>query len=93
MEIKILLCDDHKIFREGLKTLLASTPRLKVVGEAADGRQSVALAASLRPDIVVMDISMLVFVLLFLGLTAAISRRMQRFIRNAQQRKIGRAHV
>jgi DNA-binding NarL/FixJ family response regulator len=58
MEIKILLCDDHKIFREGLKTLLAAERGMRVVGEAADGAKAVSLAASLRPDIIVMDISM-----------------------------------
>jgi len=58
MEIRILLCDDHKIFREGLKNLLSGDCRLKVVGEAADGRQAVELAGSMKPDIIVMDISM-----------------------------------
>lgn len=58
MEIKILLCDDHKIFREGLKNLIAPVKNFRVVGEAADGASSVELAARLRPDVVIMDISM-----------------------------------
>jgi DNA-binding NarL/FixJ family response regulator len=58
METKILLCDDHKIFREGLKTLIASDRSLRVVGEAADGNDAVSLAASLHPNLIIMDISM-----------------------------------
>jgi len=58
VEIKILLCDDHKIFREGLKNLIAPLKAFRVVGEAADGAEAVELAARLHPDVVVMDISM-----------------------------------
>lgn len=56
--ITILLAEDHRIIREGLRTLLQTEADLKVVGEAENGRQAVALASKLCPDVVVMDISM-----------------------------------
>ncbi len=55
---RILLADDHKLIRSGLKALIEQQPDLTVVGEADDGRQAVALAASLKPDLLVMDIGM-----------------------------------
>jgi two-component system, NarL family, response regulator NreC len=55
---RILLVDDHQIMREGLMSLMANEPDLEVVGDASDGRQAVQLARKLRPDLVVMDISM-----------------------------------
>jgi two-component system response regulator NreC len=55
---RILLADDHKLMRSGLKALIEQQPDLAVVGEADDGRQAVALAASLKPDLLVMDIGM-----------------------------------
>jgi two-component system, NarL family, response regulator NreC len=55
---RILLADDHGVVRKGLRFLLESEPDLEVVGEAADGRQAVDLAAELKPDIIVMDIAM-----------------------------------
>jgi DNA-binding NarL/FixJ family response regulator len=58
MSIAVLLADDHAIVRDGLKTLLEAQPDLRVVGEAANGRDAVAAAAQLKPDVVVMDISM-----------------------------------
>ncbi len=58
MSIRILLADDHTIMRNGLRLLLERQPNLEVIGEAADGREAVALAASEKPDIVVMDIAM-----------------------------------
>ena len=54
----ILLAEDHTIVREGLKTLLELTPEFRVVGEAASGRDAVALCRTLKPDVVVMDIAM-----------------------------------
>ncbi len=58
MEKKILICDDHKLFREGLRALLAGQPGVKVVGGARDGEEAVRLARELSPDIVIMDITM-----------------------------------
>jgi two-component system, NarL family, response regulator NreC len=55
---RILLADDHKLMRSGLKALIEQQADLTVVGEADDGRQAVALAASLKPDLLVMDIGM-----------------------------------
>ena len=57
MTIAVLLADDHAIVRDGLKTLLQMQPDLRVVGEAANGREAVAAAAQLEPDVAVMDIS------------------------------------
>ena len=58
MEKTILICDDHKIFREGLRALLEKHPGTKVAGEARDGVEAVRLCRELSPDIVIMDISM-----------------------------------
>jgi two-component system, NarL family, response regulator NreC len=57
-KIRILLADDHKLMRSGLRVLLEQQEDLTVVGEASDGRQAVALASSLGPDVLVMDIGM-----------------------------------
>jgi two-component system response regulator NreC len=56
--IKVLLCDDHTLFREGIKAILKDEPSIEIVGEAADGRQAVAKALQLHPDVVLMDIAM-----------------------------------
>ena len=56
--IKVLLCDDHTLFREGIKAILKDELSIEIVGEAADGRQAVAMALQLRPDVVLMDIAM-----------------------------------
>jgi DNA-binding NarL/FixJ family response regulator len=58
MSVSILLVDNHRIMREGLRSLLCRQPDLEVVGEAEDGRTAIQLAQKLRPDIVVMDVSM-----------------------------------
>jgi len=56
--ISILIADDHGIVREGLRRLLESEPDFKVSGEASDGREVLERALTLRPDVVVLDISM-----------------------------------
>ncbi len=58
MSIRVLLADDHRIVRQGLRALLSAQPDIVVVGETGDGRETVQLAESLQPDVVVMDISM-----------------------------------
>jgi len=57
-KIRILIADDHPVVRGGLKTFLATVDGLEVVGEASDGAEAIALAASLRPDVVLMDLAM-----------------------------------
>lgn len=57
-KLRILLADDHIVMRTGLRALLERQPDLEVVGESENGRETVALAASLRPDVVVMDVGM-----------------------------------
>jgi two-component system response regulator NreC len=56
--VRIVLADDHTVMRNGLRLLLERQPHLQVVGEAADGRQAVALTESANPDVVIMDIGM-----------------------------------
>ena len=56
--IRVLLADDHTLIRAGLRMVVASQPDFTVVGEANDGREAVALAEQLKPDVVVMDIGM-----------------------------------
>lgn len=56
--VRVLLADDHAVVREGLRELLSEWPQLEVVGEAADGIEAVEQARRLRPDVVVMDVSM-----------------------------------
>jgi DNA-binding NarL/FixJ family response regulator len=58
MPIRILLADDHTVVRDGLRALLEKQPDMEVVGEAADGRDSIRLAEEQRPDVVIMDIAM-----------------------------------
>src|SRR5579864_7028631 len=57
-KIRVLLADDHKLIRTGLRLVVEQQPDLTVVGEADDGKQAVALAQSLKPDVIVMDIGM-----------------------------------
>lgn len=56
--IRVLIADDHTLFRRGLTSLLAETGEFEVVGEAACGDEAVQLAAALRPDVVLMDVHM-----------------------------------
>jgi DNA-binding NarL/FixJ family response regulator len=58
MSIRILLVDDHQMFRDGLRSILASKAGVEVVGEAGDGSVAVEMAAALTPDVVIMDIGM-----------------------------------
>ena len=56
--IRLLLVDDHTLFRQGVRALLAHEPDLDVVGEAQDGEEALALVEQLAPDVVVMDMVM-----------------------------------
>ena len=56
--IRVLLADDHPVYRDGLAALLSSVDGLEVVGTAANGEDAVALAGELQPDVVVMDVQM-----------------------------------
>jgi two-component system, NarL family, response regulator NreC len=58
MAIRVMIVDDHKIIREGLRALIARQSIMEVCGEAADGRNAVDLAGDLKPDVIVMDLTM-----------------------------------
>jgi DNA-binding NarL/FixJ family response regulator len=57
-KIRVLIADDHAVLREGLKALLSLADDIEVVGEAADGEQAIEQVRALRPDLVLMDVSM-----------------------------------
>ena len=56
--VRILLADDHPIFRDGLRRLLETEPGFRVVGEASDGAEAVAMAKKLKPDLLLLDLAM-----------------------------------
>ena len=56
--LRVLIADDHRLFTEALQAILASDERIEVVGQASDGSEAVALARTLDPDVVLMDVSM-----------------------------------
>ena len=56
--IRVLIADDHRLFAEALEVILAGDTRISVVGHASDGGEAVRLAKDLKPDVVLMDISM-----------------------------------
>ena len=55
---KVVICDDHAIYREGLKTVLTQDPTLEIIGEASNGYEAVETVRRLQPDLVTMDIAM-----------------------------------
>ena len=56
--IRVLVADDHAIVRKGICALLATEPRIEVVGEACDGNDAIAAAQRLQPDVILMDLVM-----------------------------------
>src|SRR6185436_4768830 len=57
-KIRVLLCDDHTLFRDGITSILKDERTLEIVGEAENGREAVDKAQELQPDIILMDIHM-----------------------------------
>jgi two-component system response regulator NreC len=55
---RVLICDDHPLFREGIKAVLREEPSIEVVGEAKNGREGVEMSLQLAPDVVILDISL-----------------------------------
>jgi DNA-binding NarL/FixJ family response regulator len=56
--VRVLIADDHPIFREGIRVLLEATPGTEVAGEATTGEEAIRLAAQLQPDLILMDVQM-----------------------------------
>ena len=56
--IRVLLADDHALFREGVRAILKSVPDIEIVGEAGTGQEALKLASNLKPDVILMDIQM-----------------------------------
>src|SRR4030042_1088741 len=57
-KIKVIIADDHVLFRDGTRSLLEQEADMEVVGEASDGKEAVDLVAQLRPHVILMDIAM-----------------------------------
>lgn len=57
-EIKIVLVDDHKLLREGLRKIIEQNSNMHIIGEASDGREAIKICSALLPDVVVMDVAM-----------------------------------
>jgi DNA-binding NarL/FixJ family response regulator len=56
--IRVVVADDHDLFREGLRQLLETIPSVQIVGEASDGQEAIRLVADVQPDVILMDINM-----------------------------------
>lgn len=56
--LRVLIAEDHPVYRDGLRSLLATAPEIELLGEAADGEEAVRMAAELAPDVVLMDLHM-----------------------------------
>lgn len=57
-DIRLLIADDHTLFREGLQALLLSVPEIEVIATVEDGRQAIEAAAQYQPDVILMDLQM-----------------------------------
>jgi DNA-binding NarL/FixJ family response regulator len=58
MPVKILIADDHEVVRQGIRTILSARPEWEICGEAVNGQEAIKLATELRPDAIIMDITM-----------------------------------
>lgn len=56
--LRVLICDDHTMFRDGVRALLSSAPDLEYAGEASNGVEAVSMASKLQPDVILMDVNM-----------------------------------
>jgi len=56
--IRLIIADDHAIFRDGLRRLLATQPDFQVIGEASDGKEAISLTQSMKPDVLLLDLAM-----------------------------------
>jgi DNA-binding NarL/FixJ family response regulator len=58
MPVRILIADDHEVVRQGIRTILSARPDWEICGEAVNGQEAITLAGELRPDAIIMDITM-----------------------------------